>query len=187
MTARFSVSDLLSNYRELVFAFRGHCGQITNWLSQPVPFPYFHVLTVLLNMDLLLISYAFVTLNFHAAITSCIYSVICMVFLGLREVAVAMSNPFGDDEIDFDLEKMLAGAFKNAIAILRDPRPVAGSELNGLVNPVTSTDARFTVDASKFPAQGQRAKQGSISFRPSKMTQMTSVNEGRSVAQNDNV
>jgi hypothetical protein len=145
------------------------------------------VLTVLLNMDLLLISYAFVTLNFHAAITSCIYSVICMVFLGLREVAVAMSNPFGDDEIDFDLEKMLAGAFKNAIAILRDPRPVAGSELNGLVNPVTSTDARFTVDASKFPAQGQRAKQGSISFRPSKMTQMTSVNEGRSVAQNDNV
>ena len=147
------------------------------------------VLTVLLNMDLLLISYAFVTLNFHAAITSCIYSVICMVFLGLREVAVAMSNPFGDDEIDFDLEKMLAGAFKNAIAILKDPRPIAGTELNGLVNPVTSMDARFTVDASKFPAQGsQRAKAGSLSFRKesTKMTQMAPLHEGRSL-QNDNV
>ena len=40
--------------------FAGHNGQISNWLQQPVPFPYFHVLTLLLLVDLLLISYGLV-------------------------------------------------------------------------------------------------------------------------------
>lgn len=182
MSARFSVSDLLSNFRELAFVFRGHCGQITNWLAQPVPFPYFHVLTVLLILDMLLIGYSFVTLNFHAALTSVIYTVVCMVFMGLKEVAIAMSNPFGDDDIDFDLEKMLAGAFKNSVAILKDQREVAGSNLGGLTNPVTSKDARFTVDGDGFdypsradkksmhashPSTGE-PKSSKISFRKSK-------------------
>jgi hypothetical protein len=67
-----------------------------------------------------------------------------------------MSNPFGDDDTDFNLEAMLAGAFKNSVAILKDPRPPAGSNLDGLINPVTSTEARFTVDASKVPSAPKR-------------------------------
>ena len=29
--------QLLTNFREQAFNFRGHCGQITNWLKLPVP------------------------------------------------------------------------------------------------------------------------------------------------------
>jgi len=193
LNARFSVSDLLSNFRELAFTFRGHCGQITNWLNQPVPFPYFHVLTALLILDLLLISYAFVTMMFHAAITSCIYFVICTIFLGLKEVAVAMSNPFGDDAIDFDLEKMLAGAFKNSVAILKDQHIVAGGQLHGLTNPVTSKEARFTIDASKYEERVPSffPKTSSAKMRTSKMemrnSKMSSDNVTLNVAQTDNV
>jgi hypothetical protein len=34
-------TQTLDAFRELGFAFRGHCGQITNWLKEPVPLPYF--------------------------------------------------------------------------------------------------------------------------------------------------
>jgi len=143
---RFRVSDLLSNFRELAFTFRGHCGQISNWLKQPVPFPYFHVLTLLLVLDLLLISYGLVTLDFTWYLTAAIYAIICVAFLGLKEVAVAMSDPFGDDAIDFDLEAMLSGAYKNAVALLRDTRASDGNAIGDLINPITCDHARFTVD-----------------------------------------
>ena len=35
-------AHLMHAFRELAFTFRGHCGQITNELAEPVPFPYFH-------------------------------------------------------------------------------------------------------------------------------------------------
>ena len=57
---RFRISDLLSNFRELAFTFRGHCGEISNWMNQPVPYPYFHILSLLLVLDLCLIGYALV-------------------------------------------------------------------------------------------------------------------------------
>ena len=146
---RYCVGDLLSAFRDLAFTFRGHCGQINNWMNQPVPFPYFHILTVLLQVDLLLISCtplpaphgpclrAMPSGRLRRAADSCVcneaegastpftavvYFVICLVFLGLREVAIAMSDPFGVDDTDFDLESMLSRTYKNAIACLKDER-----------------------------------------------------------------
>ena len=150
-------SDLLSNFRELAFAFRGHCGQITNWLKQPVPFPYFHALTVLLIVDLLLISYGLVTLGFELSMTCTIYIVICVMFLGLKDVAVQMSDPFGDDDVDFDLEPMLSGAYKNAVALLRDERAPDGGAIGDLTNPITDRTQRFTIDHQRVRVDVLRA------------------------------
>jgi len=143
---RYRVSDLLSNFRELCFTFRGHCGQINNWLKQPVPFPYFHVLTLLLVLDMSLISYGLATmLSTSIPFAVLVYVVILLAFLGLKEVAVAMSDPFGDDAIDFDLEAMLSASYKNAVALLRDTRTSDGEDMGELLNPITNRDARFTI------------------------------------------
>ena len=84
----------------------------------------------------------------HRSLTFIIYTIICLIFLGLREVAVCMADPFGNDDIDFDLEPMLAAAYKNAVACLRDDHPVNGSTLPlSLTNPITDMNARFTVDS----------------------------------------
>ncbi len=32
-----------------------------------------------------------------------------------------MANPFGEDDVDFDIAKMLSAAHTNALAILDDP------------------------------------------------------------------
>jgi hypothetical protein len=42
---------------------------------------------------------------------------------GAQAVAVAMSDPFGDDDIDFELETFLKGAYDNAVALITDERP----------------------------------------------------------------
>ncbi len=70
-------------------------------------------------------------------LTLFIYVIILSAFLGLKEVAVAMSDPFGDDEIDFDTNGMLKSAYNNALACLNNKRDLAGSKLDGLdINPL---------------------------------------------------
>ena len=59
------LAALVGAFRTLAFEFRGHCGQITNWLKQPVPFPYFQFLTLLLIVDLVLIAYALTVMDLH--------------------------------------------------------------------------------------------------------------------------
>ena len=71
-------------------------------------------------------------------------------FLGLKEVAVAMSDPFGDDDIDFDTTGMLSGAYNNAVACLQDSRPVASKKLNGLSNPVVDGIRPASATAAKI-------------------------------------
>ena len=55
-------------------------------------------------------------LVWQAALSMWIYTVVCFAFLGLKEVAVAMSDPFGDDDVDFDVERLLYGEQKPARA-----------------------------------------------------------------------
>ena len=66
------------------------------------------------------------------------YVSVLAAFLGLKAVAIKMSDPFGDDEIDFDIEGMLASAYANSVALLQDERQALGSErapLGSLHNP----------------------------------------------------
>ena len=82
------------------------------------------------------LSWGLITLQFNAGLTAIIYTFICLIFLGLKEVAVAMNDPFGDDDVDFEVEKMLQGAYKNAVAVLSDCRQPLGTTAGGVGNPL---------------------------------------------------
>lgn len=47
-----------------------------------------------------------------------------------------MSDPFGDDDIDFDTEMMLQNSYRNAVALLKNDHEVCGRVLEGLRNPI---------------------------------------------------
>ena len=49
-------------------------------------------------------------------------SLISIVLVGMRSLAVQLSDPFGDDLVDFEIEDFLKSAFMNAVAHLREPR-----------------------------------------------------------------
>jgi len=124
-------TQTLDAFRELGFAFRGHCGQITNWLKEPVPLPYFCFLYLLLLIDLVLLSLGLVSLDFGRALTLLSFLAVLVTFLGLKNVAVAMSDPFGDDYSDFNIEGMLSTAVKNSKANLKDTRKPLGPSKPG--------------------------------------------------------
>jgi predicted membrane chloride channel (bestrophin family) len=80
-------------FREVAFKFRGHCGQIVNLLKQPVPFPYFHLLNVIMLLQLLLLSYALACFPQIAPYFSILILVFATaVLIGMRGLAVQLSN-----------------------------------------------------------------------------------------------
>ena len=88
---------LLHRFRKLAEQMRWHYGQIVNGRKIQVPFPYFHLLQVLIAFNLLMISYATVPLASWPL--SLLANVLCAVtVLGMRTVAIMLSDPFGKDK-----------------------------------------------------------------------------------------
>ena len=115
-------------FRDVAFQFRGHCGQIVNLLKQPVPFPYFHLLSMMLLIQLLMIAYALASPpSASPYFTIPVMVIISIVLVGMRSLAVQLSNPFGNDSVDFDIEKFMKGAYTNAVALLLAERDVCAS------------------------------------------------------------
>lgn len=136
---------VFEDFETCVLKFKSHCGASTNLLKMPVPFAYFHVLKLLLMISLALTSYALVELE-HAQvfISMLVFLVICFIMIGLQAVAVAMSDPFGSDDIDFDLDKFFEGAYNNCIALVTDQRIVNNDRLPPDMDPnypLADTDA----------------------------------------------
>lgn len=48
------------------------------------------------------------------------YVFIIIALLGLQEIAISMSDPFGKDSTDFDTEQILINAYGNAVEYLRE-------------------------------------------------------------------
>jgi predicted membrane chloride channel (bestrophin family) len=132
-----------SQFREVAFSFRGHCGQIVNLLKQPVPFPYFHLLNIMLLVQLLLLAYAIACTPGNKPYFSIpIMVLVSIVLIGMRGLAVQLSNPFGEDSVDFEIESFMKGAYTNAVAHLKSEKPETYNQVPaGLSNPLLDTFA----------------------------------------------
>ena len=150
---------ILGAFREVAFKFRGHCGQIVNTLKQPVPFPYFHLLNVILLSQLLLVAYGLAT-SLTPAISIPVMAFISAVLLGMRGLAVQLSNPFGTGSVDFELEAFLNGAYTNAVAHLSsDAHDPCGSALPDTMQNPLAVDGRPPAAVAKGrAARGQKAR-----------------------------
>lgn len=136
---------VFENFEQCVLKFKSCCGSATNLLKMPVPFAYFHVLKLLLMISLALTSYALVELE-HAQffLSMLVFVIVCTIMIGLQAVAVAMSDPFGADDIDFDLDKFMISAYDNSIAIITDQRAALFDRLPADMDgnfPLADTDA----------------------------------------------
>ena len=101
-----------------VLKMRQAAYRLRNQLGMPVPLPYLHALTILQNVTFALYSYAF--LSFDSVLTPIILLVVIVVTVGMREVAVALSNPFGKDDVDFPVDKWISTLRSIALVVHRD-------------------------------------------------------------------
>jgi len=106
----------LGPFQEQALALRGHCAAIRNTLKQPVPFPYYHTLVLMLLVNLLL--YAYVLTNVGSLWSIPCFFVTAFVLLGFKETAIALSDPFGTDAVDFDTDHLLSRIMVNVKALL---------------------------------------------------------------------
>lgn len=106
----------LGPFQTQAFALRGNCAEIVNTMTQPVPFPYYHTLTLMLSLNLLIISYSMI--EFETIMSIPTFFVICLVCQGLKETAVALADPFGGDDVDFETDVYMANMLANAKALI---------------------------------------------------------------------
>lgn len=85
-------------------------------LSLPIPFMYFHLLNVIMLCNFIILAIGLA--NYGTFYSMFAYALALAVFMGLREVAVQLTDPFGQDEIDFPVEQFLDYAFDHSIGLL---------------------------------------------------------------------
>merc|ERR1712070_1048729 len=109
-------SASLAPFQAQILALRGSCADIVNTMTQPIPFPYYHTLTLMLSLNLLLIAYSMI--EFETVMTIPCFFIIVLVCLGLKETAVALADPFGGDDVDFETEVYMANMLANSKAMI---------------------------------------------------------------------
>ena len=92
--------------------------RLRNQLGMPVPMPYFHSLAVLQNINFAIYSYALC--SFQSFMTPIILFVVILITVGMRGVAVALSNPYGKDDVDFPVNKWVVAQLR-AMALIVHP------------------------------------------------------------------
>jgi len=110
------------SFEQTAFKMRGSMGALANMKAQPIPFAYFHALKVAVLSMLGMVGYWMVDLLYGQPlyISLLTFAVFEAMTLGLLEVAVAMSDPFGEDEVDIDTQSLSLAAYTNAVALLGD-------------------------------------------------------------------
>ena len=95
-------------------------------MQQPVPFVYFHILKFMMVVINCLVSYELINLATSVdnsplsacVISTSIYVIVAAMLVGLNAVGSTMADPFGNDDTDFDTQKICNDAYNNAVAYL---------------------------------------------------------------------
>ena len=134
-------------FNQVAFKFRSDSSQTFAMLNAPLPFAYFHILKMLLLLSLGIISYALTgLLDGQVVLSMVVFVLVCLVMVGLAEIAIAMSDPFGEDEADFDLDAFLASVYNNSVAYLLDTHSVHLDGLpQGMHNPLDDDQSHLRV------------------------------------------
>jgi hypothetical protein len=88
----------------------------------------------------------------QVVLSSIVFALTSLVMVGLSEIAIAMSDPFGEDQADFNLEAFLAATYDNAVGFLTEDRSLHSYGLpEGMDNPLDEANShlrRWANDAS---------------------------------------
>merc|ERR1711953_717678 len=102
--------DMLAGLFSKLYHVRECQAEIVALMELPMPFQYFHIMNLMLVLNLILWAYALGLVESYFA--PVIFLFVQLMFQGLRELSVALSDPFGDDDTDFPLNEWLTGLYK---------------------------------------------------------------------------
>lgn len=110
--------DMLAGFQANMYTVR-HCQTIvTQTMELPMPFQYFHIMNLMLALNLVLWAYSLGCEDSYFA--PLIYMFVQMMFQGLRELSTSLSDPFGQDEVDFAINDWMKSLYSRIHSILED-------------------------------------------------------------------
>merc|ERR1712232_1477469 len=120
--------DMLCGFYSRIYRVRrcqAHVVQTMNW---PMPFQYFHIMNLMLALNLVLWAYSLGCQDSYFA--PVIYAFVQMMFQGIRELSTALSDPFGEDEVDFPVNDWMMTLYARVYALLEDPFDITKTDLS---------------------------------------------------------
>mmetsp|Transcript_63293 Transcript_63293/g.137702 ORF Transcript_63293/g.137702 Transcript_63293/m.137702 type:complete len:566 (+) Transcript_63293:52-1749(+) len=134
--------------------------QTEDMVTLQLPFPYFHLMNCLVCVTLLVLAY--VVACGHSLFAPVVYFFIALTYLGLMELASQLSDPFGDDDVDFPLHRWLEAQFKSVVHLVENgisgevelPRGTKGDLrdvfADGMIEPVNQTSPALSQATAQF-------------------------------------
>merc|ERR1712224_474590 len=108
--------DMLSAFYGTLYSVWNCQSQIHETLDLPMPFQYFHIMNLMLMLNLLLWAYSLGCQDSWFA--PVIYMFVQLMFQGLRELSTALSDPYGSDEVDFQINDWIVPLYTRMNAAL---------------------------------------------------------------------
>jgi predicted membrane chloride channel (bestrophin family) len=118
-TAR--IADLDKTY----FVVRKCQEDVVEMLELPMPFQYYHIMNLMLMLNLCLWAYSLALVDTYFA--PVIFFFVQLMFQGMRELSIALADPYGTDETDFPLNEWMTGLYMRIHAIAEDEFDCAAS------------------------------------------------------------
>ena len=116
--------------------------KICNLLNLPIPLPYFNTLVVMQNVCFAMMSWSL--LSFVSFLTPIVLFFAVVVMVGLREVAVALSDPFDEDAVDFPIDKWIVQLRANALLLHGEWLVQKPNKIRTGATPATTTTTTTT-------------------------------------------
>jgi len=115
-----------SQMQNSILEMRSAINAVTYESQMPVPLPYYHIITMLSFGFILTYSYACAFLTTSPVVAWIVWIVPVFGFAGMREVAIAMADPFGDDDVDLPVDVYVHNIMKFLVDFVSNkPRPTA--------------------------------------------------------------
>lgn len=118
--------DERGRHQQTVHIYNRHCRQIVAMLKAahrigymmalPIPFAYYHLMNLILVFNIILLA-TFPAL-FRSYWTVVPFFVALLIYMGLREVSVALADPFNQDSVDFPIPSFICQTFDRTVCLL---------------------------------------------------------------------
>eukprot|EP00658_Telonema_sp_P-2_P003857 TRINITY_DN11441_c0_g2_i16.p1 TRINITY_DN11441_c0_g2~~TRINITY_DN11441_c0_g2_i16.p1 ORF type:complete len:367 (-),score=121.44 TRINITY_DN11441_c0_g2_i16:522-1622(-) len=159
-----------------ILLVRETMNQVTYTYQMPVPFAYYHIISFLTVTVCVLWTFALASdTGINSWIAVFPWLVVMFGYLGMREVAIQMAEPFGDDDCDLPVDNYVTNVMKFMTIFLEDRngtgRKAAGratfhkeeywAEARG--QPQPGLDVREVLKTG-LTLQGHKIKSGTISL-----------------------
>jgi len=121
--------DLICGFTDAIYELQKCQCEVAYIMELPMPFQYFHIMNLMLLLNLVFWAYSLGCQDSYWA--PMIYCFVQMMFQGIRELSTALSDPFGDDEVDFPVNEWMMSLYMKLYGILEDSFDVQNLSVDG--------------------------------------------------------